>query len=101
MQKPNKAKNLINLNDILYIEGLSDYIKIYTGGKPILTLQSLKTMEKKLPKNHFIRVHKSFIVSLNKIESIQRNRIIIGKIRIPVGDIYKNTFYKSIEKFNI
>jgi DNA-binding LytR/AlgR family response regulator len=91
----------INLDDILYIEGLSDYIKIYAGDKPILTLQSLKTMEEKLPEEQFIRVHRSFIVSLKKIESIQRNRIIIGKKRIPVGDNYKEEFYRRIERFNV
>ena len=91
----------INLKEILYIEGLSDYIKIYTGDKPILTLLSLKAMEEKLPENKFIRVHRSYIVSIHKIESIQRNRIIIGKTRIPVGDNYKDFFYKTLEKYNI
>ena len=91
----------INLEDILYIEGLSDYIKIYTGEKPILTLQRLKVMEEKLPRDRFIRVHRSFIVSLNKIESIQRNRIVIGKTFIPVGENYKDTFYKTIDKYNL
>ena len=91
----------INLKEILYIEGLSDYIKIYTGEKPILTLQTLKVMEEKLPDDRFIRVHRSFIVSLNRIESIQRNRIIIGKTRIPIGDNYKDSLYKTLEKYNI
>ncbi|MFC2136918.1 LytR/AlgR family response regulator transcription factor [Bacteroidota bacterium] len=91
----------INLYDILYIEGLKDYIKIYAGSKPILTLQSLKAIQEKLPKNQFIRVHRSFIVSINKIESIQRNRIIIGEKRIPVGDSYKKEFYQLVEKHNL
>ncbi|MCK4664045.1 MAG: response regulator transcription factor [Bacteroidales bacterium] len=91
----------INLNDILYIEGLKDYIKIYAGSKPILTLQSLKFMQEKLPQNNFIRVHRSYIVSFNKIDSIQRNRIIIGDKRIPVGDSYKDDFYKMLEKSNL
>ena len=91
----------INLDDILYIEGLKDYVKIYTGPKPILTLQSLKSLQEKLPKNNFIRVHRSYIISLNKIDSIQRNRIVIGEKRIPVGDTYKNEFYNKIGKHNI
>ncbi len=91
----------INLNDILYIEGLKDYIKIYAGSKPILTLQSLKAIQEKLPKDQFIRVHRSFIISINKIESIQRNRIIIGEKRIPVGDSYKKDFYQLVEKYNL
>ena len=91
----------IDLKDILYIEGLKDYVKIYTGSKPILTLLSLKGIQEKLPADQFIRVHRSFIVSINKIESIQRNRIIIGEKRIPIGDSYKNEFNKLIENHNL
>ncbi|WP_370276416.1 LytR/AlgR family response regulator transcription factor [Lutibacter sp. HS1-25] len=87
----------VNLNTILYIEGLKDYIKIYTSDpKPILTLNSLKAFEEKLPTN-FIRVHRSFIVSLNHINSVQRNRIIIDKVYIPIGQNYKDDFIKRIE----
>jgi two-component system, LytTR family, response regulator len=86
----------INLSTIKYIEGLKDYIKIYTDDpKPILTLSSLKAFEEKLPAN-FIRVHRSYIVSLNHINSVQRNRIIIDKIRIPIGQNYKDEFIKKI-----
>ena len=87
----------VNLNTIRYIEGLKDYIKIYTNDpKPILTLNSLKAFEEKLPAN-FIRVHRSFIVSLNHINSVQRNRIIIDKVYIPIGKNYKDEFIKRIE----
>ena len=87
----------VNLNTIRYIEGLKDYIKIYTDDpKPILTLNSLKAFEEKLPSN-FIRVHRSFIVSLNHINSVQRNRIIIDKVYIPIGQNYKDDFIKRIE----
>ncbi|MFD1292291.1 LytR/AlgR family response regulator transcription factor [Lutibacter holmesii] len=87
----------VNLNTIRYIEGLKDYIKIYTDDpKPILTLNSLKAFEEKLPPN-FIRVHRSFIVSLNHINSVQRNRIIIDKVYIPIGQNYKDDFIKRIE----
>jgi len=86
----------VNLGSIRYIEGLKDYIKIYTDiPKPILTLNSLKAFEEKLPDN-FIRVHRSFIVSLHHINSVQRNRIVIGKIRIPIGQNYKDEFIKKI-----
>ncbi len=86
----------VNLNTIRYIEGLKDYIKIYTDSpKPILTLSSLKAFEEKLPVN-FIRVHRSYIVSLDHINSVQRNRIIIDKIRIPIGQNYKDEFIKKI-----
>jgi two-component system, LytTR family, response regulator len=91
----------IDLNEITYIEGLKDYIKIYLGtGKPITTLNSLKNMSEKLPPHMFIRVHKSFIVSLNKINSIVRNRIIIGEKWIPIGDNFKELFYEAIHKNN-
>ena len=87
----------INLSDIHYIEGLKDYIKIHTNNaKPILTLNSLKSFEEKLPSN-FIRVHRSFIVSLNHINSVQRNRIIIDKVYIPIGQNYKDDFIERIE----
>lgn len=87
----------VNLNEIRYIEGLKDYIKIYADDvKPILTLSSLKAFEEKLPSN-FIRVHRSYIVSLNHIKSVQRNRIVIDKVRIPIGQNYKDEFLKQIE----
>lgn len=87
----------INLDDIKYIESLKDYIKIYTNkDKPILTLSSLKSFEEKLGKSNFIRVHKSFIVSLKHIYSVQRNRIIIDDKWIPIGLNYKDDFIKKI-----
>lgn len=88
----------INVNEIKYVEGLKDYIKIYTNNKkPILTLNSLKKFEEKLGQDNFIRVHKSFIVSINQIHSVQRNRIIIDDKRIPIGFSYKNEFIKKID----
>ncbi len=88
----------INLSDIKYVEGLKDYIKIYTDkDKPILTLSSLKSFEQKLGKTNFIRVHKSFIVSMKHIHSVQRNRIIIDDKWIPIGLNYKDEFIKKIE----
>jgi DNA-binding LytR/AlgR family response regulator len=91
----------VNLNDILYIEGLKDYIKIHTAGKTILTLNSLKRLQEILPENRFVRVHRSFIVALQKIDSIQRNRIVIGKTFVPVGENYKNTFKDTISSINL
>lgn len=88
----------INVNDIKYIEGLKDYVKIYTSNKkPILTLNSLKKFEEKLGTDNFVRVHKSFIVSINHIHSVQRNRIIIDDTRIPIGHSFKNDFIKKID----
>lgn len=91
----------INLNDILYVEGLKDYIKIHLTGKTILTLNSLKKLQEILPESKFVRVHRSFIVSLPKIDSIQRNRIVIGKAFVPVGENYKNAFKNVIASINL
>jgi len=91
----------INLNDILYVEGLKDYIKIHLTGKTILTLNSLKKLQEILPESRFVRVHRSFIVSLPKIDSIQRNRIVIGKNFVPVGENYKNAFKNIIASINL
>lgn len=86
----------INLSDILYLEGLKDYVSIYTANERILTLQTMKKMEEMLPSNRFVRVHKSYIVSLEKIETIERQRIFIGKNTIPVGDSFQKDFMKLI-----
>ena len=87
----------LNLDDIKYIEGLKDYIKIYSNShKPILTLSSFKKIEEKLPVNLFVRVHRSYIVSLKYIHSVQRNRILIDTVRIPIGNNYKEDFIKRI-----
>ena len=91
----------INLNDILYVEGLKDYIKIHLTGRTILTLNSLKKLQEMLPESRFVRVHRSFIVSLPKIDSIQRNRIVIGKMFVPVGENYKNAFKDMIASINL
>jgi two-component system LytT family response regulator len=86
----------VSLNDILFIEGLKDYIAINTVKEKLITLESLKTLEETLPKNRFVRVHKSYIVAIEKIDSIERNRIFIKDAVIPVGDTYKENFLKMI-----
>ncbi|MBS1529788.1 MAG: response regulator transcription factor [Bacteroidetes bacterium] len=91
----------VYLNDILFIEGLKDYISIFTPAERIITLQNMKKMEDALPEKHFIRVHKSYIVSINKIDSIERSRIFIGDKIIPVGDTYRDEFFKIIDGKNI
>ena len=94
----------INLNDVIYIEGLKDYVKIHlVSDKPVVTLNSLKNMAEKLPSDLFIRVHKSYIVSINRINSIVRNRIVIGDKWIPIGENYKDVFHELLRKhdFNI
>ena len=91
----------IYLNDILYIEGLKDYISIFTKDERVITLQNMKKMEESLPEKSFVRVHKSYIVALGKIESIERSRIQIGDKIIPIGDTYREYFFKLIEDKNL
>ena len=90
----------INFNDILYIEGLKDYIKVFTrtDPKPIMSLNSLKALEQKLPEEKFMRVHRSFIVNLEQIDTIERSRIVFGKEYIPVSDQYKDKFQAYLDK---
>ncbi len=84
----------IELKNILYVEGLKDYIKIYEEGneKPILSLMTMKAIEELLPSTQFIRVHRSYIVQKDKIRVIERGRILFGNTYIPVGDNYKQAF---------
>jgi DNA-binding LytR/AlgR family response regulator len=88
----------INLDDIRYIEGLKDYVKIYTeqSPHPILSLMNMKAIEQMLPASRFIRVHRSFIVQKSKIREIERNRIVFGDVYIPIGDSYKQAFQDFI-----
>jgi DNA-binding LytR/AlgR family response regulator len=88
----------INLDDIQYIQGLKDYLKIHivNSNKTILTLLSFKELLDKLPPNQFIRVHKSFVVNVNFIRTVQRNRIVIDDIRIPIGESHKAQFLSSL-----
>lgn len=89
----------IELRNILYIEGLKDYIKIYEegGGKPILSLMSMKAMEELLPPSRFMRVHRSFIVQKDKIRVIDRGRIVFGKAYVPISDSYKQAFQDFLD----
>jgi DNA-binding LytR/AlgR family response regulator len=91
----------IDLQDILYIEGLKDYVKIYCGEKPILTQMSLKAIEEKLPMYDFIRVHRSFIVAFDKIDFIHKSFISIRGKEIPLSDHYKDSFLSLVQKNKI
>jgi two-component system, LytTR family, response regulator len=88
----------IFLEDILFIEGVRDYRKINcSGDKKIMTLETFTALESKLPGNQFCRVHKSFLISLNKIESVEKDRINIQNKLIPVSEMYRDDFYKLIK----
>ena len=95
----------IKLDEVLYFEGLKDYIKIWLkeNPKPILTLMSLKSLEEELPETKFMRVHRSFIVALKNIEVVERSQIIINNQRITVSEQYKSRFlgYINSNSLNI
>lgn len=86
----------IAVDEIIFIEGMGDYRNIRTTSKKILTLQTFSELEKLLPKNQFCRVHKSYIVSINKIISVERHRIKMLDNLIPISDSYKEGFYSLI-----
>jgi DNA-binding LytR/AlgR family response regulator len=87
----------INYDDIRYIESLDDYIKICTtNSRPVLTLMTLKTILEKLPEDKFARVHRSYIISLDKIESVRNKKIKIGEIEIPIGSSYADNISKLL-----
>jgi DNA-binding LytR/AlgR family response regulator len=88
----------VNLNDILYIEGLKDYVKIYAEGRLILTKTTMKNIIEKLPSGSFFRVHKSYIISVDKIDMIENSRIVIGTQRIPIGESYRASFFEMVNR---
>ncbi|RIH62795.1 DNA-binding response regulator [Mariniphaga sediminis] len=95
--KENKKVLKLPLRDILYIEGLSEYVKIYTSRKNIVTKASMTSMEEKLFDNDFMRIHKSYIVSLNKMEAFTTNSIEIAGRKLPVGRSYKNRLSEVLQ----
>ena len=90
----------VDTREMLYVEGLKDYVKIHLEGRPrpILSLASLKAMEEALPPADFLRVHRSFIVRKDKIRVVERNRIVFGKEHVPVGDSYKQAFLDYLQQ---
>ena len=89
----------VGLSDIRYVEGMSEYLKVWIEGeaKPIITLLSMKKMEEALP-SYFMRIHRSYIVNLNKIQEVNKNRIIMdADTYLPIGDLYKEAFQAYLE----
>lgn len=89
----------INYGDILFIEGMKDYSKVYIKAKdkPIITLQNLKSFEEKLPSNHFVRVHRSYIISVTQIEMIHKSSVLIGHRELPISDGFREHLNKIIQ----
>ncbi|MBS1941279.1 MAG: response regulator transcription factor [Bacteroidetes bacterium] len=90
----------VNLPEIIYIEGLKDYAKVYltTAPRPVLSLISLKKLEETLPVDRFMRIHRSFIIALDKIDQIERSQVIIQDRRITVGEQYREAFQAFLER---
>ncbi len=88
----------IKLDEILYIEGLKDYVTIHTVHQKVVTLQRLKTLEEQLPTTQFVRIHNSYIVSLSAIDVIQKNEVQIKEATLPIGDTYRKAFKEFIDK---
>jgi DNA-binding LytR/AlgR family response regulator len=84
------------LEDISYVEGLKDYVKIHTGTQQLITKQTITAVEEMLPADEFVRVHRSFIVSTNKITSFSPHAVFIGKEEIPIGPLYRNEVQKKL-----
>jgi two-component system, LytTR family, response regulator len=85
------------LNDILYIEGFSDYIKIITTTKTIITKHLISSLEETLPKENFIRIHRSFIISINKIDSYNADLINIRNKDLPIGRLFKQNVNRLLQ----
>jgi DNA-binding LytR/AlgR family response regulator len=97
--KDDKITYRIDLKDILYIEAVGDYVKVITTEKVYMTNQTLKKMEVWLPSNRFPRVHKSYIISVSKINTIDGNMIKIGNTMITIGQTYRKSFFDLIDSF--
>lgn len=88
----------VRWSDILYVEGLKDYVTIHTKQQKIISLQRMKVLEDQLPADQFIRIHNSYIISLHAIDSIHKDKVQIGEVHIPIGDTYKKAFRDFIER---
>lgn len=90
----------IKISDIMYVEGLKDYVTIYTPEKKVVSLQRIKALEMQLSDNQFIRIHNSYIVNLEWIDAIHKERVQIGKNLLPISDTYRKAFKDFIDKNN-
>ncbi|MGN7204490.1 LytR/AlgR family response regulator transcription factor [Pedobacter sp. SAFR-022] len=88
----------VDLKDIIYIEGLKNYISVYTSTQRLITYQSLRDFEAQLPPTEFIRVHKSYIIPFGKISTVDGNSLFINNQLIPIGDAFKEAFFKAIKE---
>jgi len=86
----------VDMDDIIYVEGLQNYVVLHTTAGKIITQQTMKKTEEQLPSSRFVRIHKSFIVAVGKIDSVERNRVSIAGRMIALGEVYREVFYNAI-----
>ncbi len=96
--KENKRVIKVHLNEILYVEGLSEYVQIYTDKKKIITKTTMTSLEEKLPGDSFLRIHKSFIVSLLRIEAFTASTIEVPGKELPIGRSFKNSVFHALQQ---
>lgn len=96
--KTGNRQEKVPIANIIYIEGMDDYRRIHTGNRRIMTLQTFKELETELPSDLVCRVHRSFMVAIDKIESVEKNVIRINGLTIPVSQTYRQNFYERIER---
>ncbi len=99
--KANKKNYKVDIDDIFYIEALGDYIKIHTSTIVLVTYQSMKKIEAILPSNIFVRIHKSYIVSVNKIKSVEGNMVEVKNEKLSIGNSYKQQFQEFVDQHSI
>ncbi|MDO8951065.1 MAG: LytTR family DNA-binding domain-containing protein [Draconibacterium sp.] len=97
--KSDKKSIKVKISDICYIEGLGDYIKLYMTDKKLVTNLSMKKIESLLPAEQFYRIHKSFIISIDKIETIEGNMVKICNTKLPIGNLYRQDFISIIKNY--
>lgn len=95
--KTGKDQTKVFLKEILYIEGLKDYVKVHTSTKTYIASERLSYMEEKLPENKFVRIHKSYIISLEKLTSYTVEQVVVNTLSLPIGRSYKNGFLKKVK----
>jgi DNA-binding LytR/AlgR family response regulator len=100
----NKGKMIkINFSEIVYVQGLKNYLSIYTEQDHVITLMNIKDLDEYLPKSQFMRIHKSYIISLSRIKAVDGNRIMLRDMKayLPLGETYRSLFFKNLEQYTI
>jgi DNA-binding LytR/AlgR family response regulator len=97
MLMSDKKMHKTGYNDILFVEGMGDYVKVHTTSKMLVVHITLQKMQEQLPVDNFLRIHKSFIISLARLEYIEGNMAIINKQQVPIGQTYRNEFLSLLQ----